>query len=60
MTADVISEFEVELNEQLADLDDARARGRLRGESVAVTRATIRNSRMRELLDRAREGAPDS
>ena len=57
MTADVISEFEVELTEQLRDLDDARARGRLRGESVAVTRATIRNDRMRELLDRVRAAA---
>lgn len=54
MSQDVIDELTAELAEQERDLESARARGRLRGESVAVTQASIRNERMKRILDRVR------
>ena len=53
MSQDVINELTTELDELDRDLDSARARGRLRGESVAVTQASIRASRIRAILLRA-------
>ena len=52
MSTDAILELTAELDEQLQDLESARARGRLRGESVAVTQATIRAQRMKAILER--------
>ena len=58
---DVIA-ISAELDELDRDLESARARGRLRGEHVAVTQATIRASRIRAILHSITEkpGAAES